>query len=75
LKTAAAQGITSKAYEQVMEDRSNTQKYYEVVVNEEGKMTRVRRPNVFPPTLVGTHRPVFSPATETTPRTLIFFER
>ncbi|CBY14262.1 unnamed protein product, partial [Oikopleura dioica] len=75
LSRAAKLGITSAAYDLVMADRSDVNKYYEVRESESGELVRTRRPGVFPPSLSGTYRPVYSndPESDAEPK-LLFYE-
>jgi len=61
---AVKRGINSTAYDQVTKERSDVSKYYEISYDEEGALHRTRRSGVFPPSLVGTFRPIYKPRSE-----------
>jgi hypothetical protein len=60
LQQATSRGIDGKEYERVIADLENTEKYYETVTTPDGTLLRRRRADVFPPSLVGLHRPIYS---------------
>lgn len=74
--TALQRGITSQSYDQVMKERSDVNKYYVTSYDADGSLTRTRRSDVFPPSLVGTFRPVYESLSEnsTSEPNLLCFE-
>ena len=73
---AKAQNITSAAYDAAITDHQNIEKYYETITGLDEKVTRRRRENVFPPSLVGLHRPIYSvPRKRGASPVLLYYER
>ncbi|CBY10861.1 unnamed protein product [Oikopleura dioica] len=76
LAQAQAKGINGDEYQRVLADLENVDKYYETVTDHTGSQLRRRRRDVYPPSLVGLHRPIYSTPKKigAEPR-LLYFER
>ena len=75
-KEAHRRGITGDAYNAAVLERSDFSKYYEDFTTPTGETIRRRRRDVYPPSLHGLYRPVYSESTENDPSSpVLFYER
>ncbi|CBY36696.1 unnamed protein product [Oikopleura dioica] len=73
---AQRDGITSDAYDAAVLEHNNISKYYTTSQDEHWNITRVRRTDVFPPSLIGTYRAVYGEPTHLgAPPPLLCYEK